>query len=607
VKIAKSTWAIFIAAAIACGACWFSFSYPQFSSANFSVNRSQALAIAKNYLSENYSLEASNYKTAVIFYVDTDADRYLQKSLGFKEEQKFISEHQFDLFLWAVRFFKENEKEEFRFAVSAATGEIASFTRFISDTEYRDPTTEETAKKRAIQFLKEKFNFEEGNYTVHQSREQKYDHRTDYGFSWEKNDVYVPWGKEPGLGGAKLLIGATISGNEVLSFTKNQLEIPEKFSRHIKRQQHTGENLSVLFTIFYIALLTASTFLVVLRRNHAALSTTKNFFIASAVILFFLSLFDFLNNLQALLFQYQTTASLSSYFWQYSFGFLVKIFFIAIAILMPGLAGESLRHEIYPKKIQGSFSHYLLSTFWSRSVFSLIILGYLAAIIMAGIQSSAFHLGQKYLGVWIERTWLTQLSTAYWPFFSALAIAFRASIVEEITFRIFAIHWIKKITGNIFLAVILASTIWGFGHTLYPVFPMWFRGIEVALMGLFLSYVYLNFGIIPVLVAHYVFDVFWGSADFLLGKSQPVDFYSSLAILALPLLLGIAALILNKEERERAIVWRLNKHQLYNLGVLKTFLENNSTPKPSEEIRQELITHGWDAVVIEKALESVKK
>ena len=241
-------------------------------------------------------------------------------------------------------------------------------------------------------------------------------------------------------------------------------------------------------------------------------------------------------------------------------------------------------------------------------MFRAIILGYLTFLIMLGIQSIAFAFGQKYLGVWIAYSWMEQLSSSYFPLFTAFLIGFGASICEEITFRLFFINFGKKFFKNTLLACLVASVLWGFGHTSYPVFPMWFRGVEVSCIGLFLAFVYLRFGIIPVLVAHYLFDVFWSSAAYLFGHSTPGQFYNSLIVLLLPLGFAIIAYLINQPQIERPLRWRLTKHQLFNLEILKNFLKDKGFwgNKSREEVKKEIISHGWDVAIVDIALEDEK-
>ena len=125
-KIKIPTWLLYIAIAACSLIIWIQLSYSQFSIVDLSINKIKALNIAQNFLAENYRINNKEFKHAVVFITDDNADNFLQRTLGFKEEKEFVRKHDFDLFLWLIRFFKENEKEEFRLTVSASTGQITS-------------------------------------------------------------------------------------------------------------------------------------------------------------------------------------------------------------------------------------------------------------------------------------------------------------------------------------------------------------------------------------------------------------------------------------------------------------------------------------------------
>ncbi|MCK5580421.1 MAG: CPBP family intramembrane metalloprotease [Candidatus Omnitrophica bacterium] len=605
--ISKKTWLRFSTFAFISFIAWFCLTYPQLSFIDLSIDKKTAINIAKAYLIEERGDDITGYSYATIFVSTPTTDQYLQKSLGYKEELNFLRRHDHELFFWRVRFYRENEKDEFNVRISAATGEIIGFVHKIKANAARPGQDEETAKQKVIQFLKTKFNFNPDNYVLKGNLSTEYDNRTNYHFSWAKKNVFVKWTDEKDSGSAKLITGATISGDEILSFYKQKLDIPNQFSRFLERQKNVGRNLAVFFRISFYLLLTASIFYVIIRRNDIVTHTIKKFCLGLTGFLFILHLLSYINNFESILYQYRTTSSFASYLWRNISGFFLDAFIVTIGILMPSLAGESLRYEVFPQKKKSSFLHYLTTTFFSRDVFQMIVLGYLVAMIMIGIQSSAFAFGQNYLGVWVEYSWMAMFSTCYIPFLSAFIIGASASLSEEIAFRLFSINLGKKFLKNTFLAVLIASIVWGYGHSTYAVFPMWFRGLEVTCLGLFLSFVYLRYGIIPVIIAHFLFDVFWSSAAYLLGTSPAYHFYSSLAVLLLPLAIGGIAYFMNRPVKERTLGWQLNKHQKYNLNILKEFLRNhhclaNADP---DEIKKEIISHGWDLAVVEMAIKDI--
>ncbi|MFA4989108.1 MAG: hypothetical protein WC572_05840, partial [Candidatus Omnitrophota bacterium] len=115
----------------------------------------------------------------------------------------------------------------------------------------------------------------------------------------------------------------------------------------------------------------------------------------------------------------------------------------------------------------------------------------------------------------------------------------------------------------------------------------------------------MRFGIIPLLVAHYLFDVFWCSAAYLLGKSGNGLFLSSLALIALPAVVAAVAFVFNLKKEERPLEGTLNKIQLYNLEILSVFVKTKKADGLSaEDIRRELIAHNWDHILIELAVKN---
>ncbi len=607
--ISKKTWIILICISLLAFVAWFKFSYPQLVFVSHKINRNTALKVSQAYL-KDAGYDVNKFKHAIVFTLDTPANQYLQKTIGFEGLKKFTEKNDFDLFLWLVRFFKEQDKEEFRLAISASSGEIVSFNHIIDDDATREIITKEDARKNVITFLKQKYHFNEEEYLVKGDFLTIRDNRKDHSFSWSKKDVNIPWSTEKNSGTAKLLIGATIAGKELLSFSKNTFKVPEKFSRYIAKLKNTGSNLSSIVVVFYTVLFMFAVYYLLVRRNHLAMHLTKTFYIKIALFSFFLSIIANFNYFQEILFNYKTTSPLKDYFLRLCLSSLRGAVFINFALLMPSLSGELLHYESFKDKKEGAFLYYLNTTFFSRSVASAILIGYIVMVIMLGLQSLVIAFGQKYLGVWVEYSWLGQLSTAYLPFLAAFTIGYKASITEELMFRLFAISWGKKIFKSTLIAVILSSLIWGFAHSSYPVFPMWFRGVEVTCLGFFMAFMYLRYGIIPVIIGHFLFDAFWRSSGYLLSSSYDINFYSSLGVLALPLLWAVIAFIKNKKVEEKPLQWKLTKKQLFNLDILKFYLNSHRdifANKTKQQAIQEITTKGWDIAVVEIAVQDYYK
>ena len=604
-KISAKEWILFILIAILCLGLWYKFEYPYFAFVDLSVNRNEELLKAEAYL-KSRGINTEKYLNAAVFIADTWSDRYLQKTVGVKSEEEFIRKHNYELFFWKARFFKELQKEEFSVMVSPKSGSILGFEHSIEDTEPRETIEKEVARRKVEEFLQLSCGLNLRDYDFHEEKVKRYDRRVDYDFSWEKKGVYIPWGKE--RGGAKLLIGATVSGNEIREFHKNALDIPEKFRRFIENQLTFGQYLSTFAFVLSIIFLGAAVYVVAKKKNNTILRLSKNWFIYSALFIAIINLVNFLNNIQEVIIGYPTTSSLAPFIGLISMNLVISIFFFSVSFILPGMAGESLCSESLPKNKYSCFLHYLKSTFFCRSITNSIILGYLLFFIILGFQAVIFYFGQRYLGVWKEWMKLTQLSSSYLPFVSAFTIGTTASLKEEVLYRLFGISWLKKYFKNTILAVIISSLIWGLSHSAYAIFPVWFRGIEVSLIGFLLGFIFIRYGIIPLVIAHYLIDVFWGIAAYLFGNSPKYLFMGSLLTLAIPLIFAIMAYFVNKEEKERDIEIMLNKIEKYNLNILISFVAaQKSIGQSAGTIKEELLDHNWDIILIDLAIKEAFK
>jgi len=598
-KIPLKRWIIFVFLAIISLGVWYKLEYSHLAFIDLSVNKKEAISRAHSYL-VSCGVNPKDYITAVTFYTDDWSDRYLQRTLGVKSE-KFMQEHRLGLFAWQVRFFKDNQKEEYALRISAQSGDTLAFTHFIEDIEARETPGRATAEKEAKEFLKTYYGLRLEDYEVNNEEVKRLDHRTDYIFSWKKKSVYIPWEKTGG--GAKLIIGATVSGNEIRAFYKNTLDVPEKFQRYIANQFSQGEYLFSLHFLFFVLLVSWAVFIVIKRKNHLTTSVCKKWYIYLALFIFVINVALIFNNLQEMLMSYNTSAPLSSYLGGYSVKLIISSLFICVVFVFPGLAGESLYGEqIIPGK-SPTLLHYIKSNLSNRSVTASILLGYLLFFILLGFQAAIFYLGQKYCGVWKEWDKLTQFSSAYLPFLSAFIIGANASLIEEVIFRLFGINLIKRYLKMTILAVFLTALVWGFGHSGYAIFPFWFRGIEVTLIGLIFGYMFIYYGIIAVIVGHYLFDVFLGVAPYVLGHSNFHLLVSSLFILLIPLLFAVFSYIRNKPQEEREIKQMLDKAQTYNINILVAFIAlKKSQGRNADELRRELQAHNWDSSLVDLAI-----
>lgn len=606
--LTRKEWLSFILLAILSCVAWHRFSYSQFSILNISVDKKDALNKASEFLSIKQQKDISDYLKTVVLKGDYWADVYLQRVLGFKQEEAFIRANKYEFFYWVARFFKENEKEEYRVFISPSTNEIIGFAHLIEDTQERKPPEQEDAKRKAKEFLQDTYNINFKDYVLHEERLIKFDKRTDYEFSWEKKDVYIPWKDSKDSGGAKLLIKAIISGDEVREFYKARLDIPEKFSRFVENNLYFGQWLaSISFLILFFWLIVAMVILFK-RREEIRISRSFRFYLFIGISLLVFGILEEVNGLNNILFGYNTSSSVVTFFGLYFVGVLTSIIFTNLAFAIPGVCAEYLSFKVFPDKKENSFFHYIRTTIFSRYVSKLILFGYLLCVILLGLQSVFIYFGNRYLGLWIEQLRLVRVSASLIPFYSAFFISLQAGFSEEVIFRLFGINWAKRYLKSTILAVLFTSLVWGFGHSNYPIFPVWFRGVEVTILGIIYGVVYLRYGLIPLLVAHYLFDAYWGSAAYIFGNSTPYLFGGSIFVILIPSVFAIAGYILNRKDEEKPLEETLTSKQLYNSEVLAAYINKKLKEGASlKQLEKELTDYGWDITLVRFTIKRLER
>lgn len=167
---------------------------------------------------------------------------------------------------------------------------------------------------------------------------------------------------------------------------------------------------------------------------------------------------------------------------------------------------------------------------------SFTLLGCQAIICYAGVRFFGVYFGFYDLGSGIYATSL--------PFVWSLTISAYAGIFEESMMRL-AVYVILLRSGfKRWQAILFAVVVWAFMHAAGPVFPAYFRGIELTLTGLLFFAFLLKFGLLPAILGHFIIDLiltgyplFFSKNPYLFGQGLIL-----IAICVLPLAVGAAML-----------------------------------------------------------------
>lgn len=166
-------------------------------------------------------------------------------------------------------------------------------------------------------------------------------------------------------------------------------------------------------------------------------------------------------------------------------------------------------------------------------VFRSMGVGYITAFILLGLQVIIYIILSLTIGTWSTTDATQSTYNMVYPLLFPL-MAWVAGIGEEATYRLFGIIMLKKIVRNTFLACLIPTLIWAFGHTLYPIYPTYSRPIELIFLGLGFSYIFLRYGFITAVFAHVIFDSIGMGMSLVFMQNGPVYTFIGLGYMILP-------------------------------------------------------------------------
>ena len=323
--------------------------------------------------------------------------------------------------------------------------------------------------------------------------------------------IYVDRTKK--IGDIVLQLKFTFDHNTVRSF-EPVFAVPSSYTTIIAKQHEIATRLTygghILLTFVLLILAVIYSFL-----NRRYTSFRRG--VLPAMCMFFICLFGYINTVPVMDMQWRDLPMRVVMIGLIWFSVLC-LAITAIPTYFCLVAGDGMWRKIgvklWPNCTEPGYGKHVLHS---------VLRGYLWACILLGIQSIIFLVLENTLHSWhsIRAEDCPSNMLAPWAFPIA---AWVAGISEEAIYRLFGIRMFQKIVRNTFIACLIPSAIWALGHTLYPIYPVITRPIELIILGLLFSYIMLKHGFITAVFTHIIFDsilmglslmegamyVFWG-------------------------------------------------------------------------------------------------
>lgn len=508
--------------------------FPQ-AAVTLEVTRPQAVEAARAFLSAREAA-LGGYRQAAQFGGDDDALAFLQRTVGLDEASRWARER-VPIWSWNVRWFKPAQKEEWRVGVGV-DGRVVRFQHLMDEAAPGADLPPEEALALAERFLVER-GWSVTDFDRVESSSRKRDQRTDHHFTWERRGTTIAWtgvgDTASGTGAVRLEVD--VLGAAVGSY-RHFLKLPEAFERDVQRTMGLGQFLAVASLGLTFILVVAALGFTIARHRHGDIRWPPAFRLAGLV--FALALIQGVLSWPVARYAYSTELGWGTYIGILSLILLFGTATYGLWVLFTATAGESLGRETFPQSLGG-----LVDAVTGRldpgERARAGLRGYAVGFAILGYLTVFYLLARRYLGAWLPAEGpYSDIFNVYLPFLAPLTISLVAAITEELTYRLFGISLVKRYARSTALALLVPAAIWAFGHSNYPVFPVYLRGIELTIGGVLFGLAFLHFGLLTCIVAHFVIDAVQIGMP-LLTSGNPTYLVSGLIVMGIalvPALLG---------------------------------------------------------------------
>jgi hypothetical protein len=526
-------WIAFTIISLLC--VWISFHYAprafSLMTLDLEMDREAALAQAAA-LAEKHGWGPEGFRQVASFELDFDLQAFVELEGGGKEAfTSMLSEGLVSPYTWRVRNFKEFETTEST-VLFTPTGEPYGFVQRLPEDQPGAALVVGEAQIIAEAGAVEDWGVDLGDYElVEESQEFRPGGRLDHSFVYERPSPIV--GEE-----GRYRLRLVVSGDRFTELS-HYLKVPEAFARRFEEMRSAnlaiGVGSNVAMAVLYLIGGCLVGLFMLLRMRWVVWKPAVKW----AVFISILQALVIFNQWPLLWTGYDTAVSSTNFALQQLALVLAQFFGMGIVLAASFMAAESLGRKAFPQHIQfwKSWSPQVAGT---RDMAGLTTAGFLLVSIFLAYDVFLYALANDLLGWWSPASPLVNPNTlaTYFPWLTSVAISLQAGFWEECLFRAVPLACAaligRRFGGTrywIIGVLVLQALIFGAGHAPYPQQPSYARVVELILPAIAYGLIYLAFGLIPVIVCHFAFDVALISLPLFASSSEGIWFDRSIVIL----------------------------------------------------------------------------
>ncbi len=485
-------------------------------------------------LTTHYAILDSNYQSVVGFHTDSRFKNYVELEGGGVEVfQDIVNAGVYHPYTWEVRQYNINKIRECRYVFSPH-GKFLGYKVTLPDSlpgaDIAKPDID--ALINAQSGMKGLLPDLTLYSLIEESSELKEGGRRDHVFTYELNDA--------GVGEAFYRFKIGVSGDE-LTMAIPVVKIPEAFDQRYEEMRSTNTTISfvgqaIMLLVYGIFGIGLALFFMLRKRTLQWKPALKwAIIIGSGIFL------AYLTTISLSWFSYDTSLSSGQFLFQQVFFALLNGLLIALIFFVSASAAEGLDRQAFPGHIQ----------FWrswsptvgaSKEIMRQTVFGYMWAFFMIGFITFFYWITNHVFHWWspAENMVDPNVLALPLPWLLPAAQSLQAGFWEETLFRAIPLAGAVLIGKNfkrkrlwIALALVLQAAIFGSMHANYAQQPAYARIIEMLIPFILYGLIYMRWGLLPVVVSHFVYDIVLMAMPLFLLSAPGMGIHRILAVIAM--------------------------------------------------------------------------
>ncbi|MGH7604760.1 MAG: CPBP family intramembrane glutamic endopeptidase [Gemmatimonadaceae bacterium] len=494
-----------------------------------SLTREVALARADSFF-HTHSLAPQSARTAIRFHANDSLRTFVELAGGGHDSlNALVRGRDLAPFTWSVRAFIPGDPHEAR-ADFAPDGRIIGFERKLADADRRPAVSADSGQRIAENVLAMWIGRRNGLWKlVTASYEtKKISGRIDRSYTFQRTDR--------GIGSAPIRMEVRIAG-DTPALVRPYVEIPESFRRRYAEMRSWNELLALLASLVILAISIAGIVALIRFARERRVRWRQPMVVGGTVGA--LALLAGINEIPGSWFSYDTAMSPITF--QATQVLLALLFGITTALVLAFTlaAAEAANRSAFPWHLDW---WKLWRNRGTREVASRVGGGYAVAAIGFAYVAIFYLVTRTLFGWWVPSELLNdpnQIASPM-PWISGIALSLNAGVWEEALFRALPLSllalWLgPRPTRRWWLAagVIGSALIFGFAHSNYESWPPYSRGVEIFFEACFWAVLFINFGVLVTMIAHFAYDLVLFSVFVASGSAVPYRVTAAIVAIAL--------------------------------------------------------------------------